>query len=122
MKRIFLILAAALAASNATAADSLTMADFNHSIKLQVAGYTGTETLQNFPVLVRVSETRIPGFRFADMSPHATTKKWGRIVPTKVVRRIQNVWTEDGTNTVGTGFWYYRTANDGLKIKFEASK
>ena len=68
MKRLFLILAAAFAASNATAADSLTMADFNHSIKLQVAGYTGTETLQNFPVLVRVSETRIPGFRFADMS------------------------------------------------------
>ena len=55
-------------------------------------------------------------------SPHATTKKWGRIVPTKVRRSIQNVWTEDGTNTVGTGFWYYRTANDGLKIKFEASK
>ena len=52
----------------ANAADSLTMADFNHSIKLQVAGYTGTETLQNFPVLVRVSETRIPGFRFADMT------------------------------------------------------
>ena len=68
MKRLFLILAAAFAASNATAADSLTMADFNHSIKLQVAGYTGTETLQNFPVLVRVSETRIPGFFFADMS------------------------------------------------------
>ena len=68
MKRISLILAAALAAFSANAADSLTMADFNHSIKLQVAGYTGTETLQNFPVLVRVSETRIPGFFFADMS------------------------------------------------------
>ena len=55
-------------------------------------------------------------------SPHATTKKWGRIVPTKVGRRLQNVWTEDGTNTVGTGFWYYRTGSDALKIKFEASK
>ena len=55
-------------------------------------------------------------------SPHATTKKWGRIVPTKVGRRIQNVWTEDGTNTVGTGFWYYRTGNETRKIKFEASK
>ena len=70
MKRISLIFAAALAVTtfNATAADSLTMADFNHKIKLQVAGYTGTETLVNFPVLVRVSETRIPGFFFADMS------------------------------------------------------
>ena len=55
-------------------------------------------------------------------SPHATTKKWGRIMPTKVGRRIQNVWTEDGTNTVGTGFWYYRTASETLKIKFEASR
>ena len=68
MKRISLIFAAALAAFGANAADSLTMADFNHSIKLQVNGYTGSETLVNFPVLVRVSETRIPGFFFADMS------------------------------------------------------
>ena len=70
MKRISLIFAAALAlvGLSAKAADSLTMADFGHKIKLQVSGYTGTETLQNFPVLVRVSETRIPGFFFADMS------------------------------------------------------
>ncbi|MBQ6136548.1 MAG: hypothetical protein IJI73_04170, partial [Kiritimatiellae bacterium] len=70
MKRISLILAAAMSlfGLSAKAADSLTMDDFNHSIKLQVAGYTGTETLVNFPVLVRVSETRIPGFFFADMS------------------------------------------------------
>ena len=70
MKRISLIFAAALALAglSAKAADSLTMADFNHKIKLMVDGYTGTETLQNFPVLVRVSETRIPSFRFADMS------------------------------------------------------
>ena len=62
MKRLFLILAAALATINATAADSLTMDKFAYTNKLMVAGYTGTETLQNFPVLVRLSETRIPGF------------------------------------------------------------
>ena len=50
--------------------------------------------------------------------PHATTKKWGRNVPTKVGRRVQNVWTEDGTNTMGTGFWYLRTDQSTLKIKF----
>ena len=70
VKRISLIFAAALTfvGLSAKAADSLTIDDFNHKIKLQVVGYTGTETLQNFPVLVRVSETRIPCFRFADMS------------------------------------------------------
>ena len=51
-----------------------------------------------------------------------TTRKWGRTVFTKVGSRIKQIWTEDGTNTVGTGFWYYRTAGDPLKIKFEASK
>ena len=77
MKKISLILSAAicLAASSAKAADSLTMADFNHSIKLQVDGYTGSETLVNFPVLVRVSESGIPGFHFADMS---ATNRYGK--------------------------------------------
>ena len=55
-------------------------------------------------------------------SPHATTKKWGRIVPTKVGRRVQNVWTEDGTNTMGTGFWYMRTDQSTLKIKFGGAR
>ena len=66
-----LLLASALvlaALAPARAADNLTMADFGHSIKLQVNGYTGSETLENFPVLVRVSETRIPGFLYADLS------------------------------------------------------
>ena len=54
--------------------------------------------------------------------PHATTKKWGRNVPTKVGRRVQNVWTEDGTNTMGTGFWYLRTDQSTLKIKFGGAR
>ena len=77
MKRISLILSAAicLAASSAKAVDSLTMADFAHSIKLKVDGYTGTSPLTNFPVLVRVSEAGIPGFHFADMS---ATNRYGK--------------------------------------------
>jgi hypothetical protein len=53
---------------------------------------------------------------------NSTNTKWGRNVPTKVGRRIQNVWTEDGTNTVGTGFWYMRTGAGPCKIKFGAVK
>jgi hypothetical protein len=49
-------------------------------------------------------------------------EKWGRTAFKKVGRRIQQEWAEDGTNTVGTGFWYYHTSTDVLKIKFEASK
>ena len=69
----------AFAAFCALAADSLTMADFNHKIKLQVDGYTGSETLVNFPVLVRISESGIPGFLYADMSAwnNAHTQTYG---------------------------------------------
>ena len=68
MKRTSLILAAALsfAVPCANAADSLTMADFVYTNKLQVVGYTGSETLANFPVLVRVSA--LDGFQYSDMT------------------------------------------------------
>ncbi|MBO4447858.1 MAG: DUF2341 domain-containing protein, partial [Kiritimatiellae bacterium] len=91
MKKISLILSAAicLAAFSARAADSLTMADFAHSIKLKVDGYTGTSTLTNFPVLVRVSEAGIPGFHFADMS---ATNRYGKALGYDLA-----FFAEDGT-------------------------
>ncbi|MBR1921229.1 MAG: hypothetical protein IJ829_04390, partial [Kiritimatiellae bacterium] len=64
MTRVALaVCALALAVGPARAEDTLTMADFGHKIKLMVNGYTGEETLQNFPVLVRVSESGLPGFK-----------------------------------------------------------
>ena len=80
MKRISLIFAAALALAGVSAkADDidysyLHMSDFGHKIKLQVSGYTGTEPIQNFPVLVRLAEYNestgkgIPGFQYSDLS------------------------------------------------------
>ena len=65
---------AAIAAQPATS-DSLTMADFGHKIKLQINGYTGNGTLENFPVLVRVSEAGIPGFHYNEMS---ATNSYGK--------------------------------------------
>ena len=53
---------------------------------------------------------------------HATSGKWGHNVPTKVGRRIKQVWTEGGTIPSGTGFWYNRTSGGVLKIKFEGAK
>ncbi len=34
--------------------------------ELTVAGYNGLEALENFPVLVRVSESNISGFLYSD--------------------------------------------------------
>ena len=53
------ILATFLAAlsfvSNVYAADALDITPFNKKIPITVSGYTGTETLENFPVLVTFS-------------------------------------------------------------------
>ena len=76
MKRISTIFAAALclAALAPAKADYLSMDMFGHSIKLMVDGYTGTETLTNFPVLVRLAEydastqKGIPGFLYSDLT------------------------------------------------------
>ena len=41
------------------------VAEFARGVKFTVAGYTGTEVLTNFPVLVRLS-TAISGFTYSD--------------------------------------------------------
>ena len=53
---------------------------------------------------------------------NGNTGRWGRNVPTKVGKRTKNVWTEDGVVPAGTGFWYMRTSDDVLKIRFEAAR
>jgi hypothetical protein len=53
---------------------------------------------------------------------NANTGRWGRNVLTKVGKRTTKVFTEDGMIPAGTGFWYMRTSNDVLKIKFEAAR
>ena len=99
MKRIFLILAAALAASNATAADSLTMADFVYTNKLQVVGYTGTETLQNFPVLVHIS-TNLGDFQYSRMrSTKGGDLAFFAVDGTRLASEV-DTWTTSGTSLV----------------------
>ena len=59
MKKTSLIIAAALAAASAFAMP-------RKAAEITVSGYTGASTLENFPVLVRISPERIAGFSYAD--------------------------------------------------------
>lgn len=43
----------------------------NHAVLLTVDEYSGDSTLENFPVLVRISESGIDGFHYADMRSSA---------------------------------------------------
>ena len=103
MKQSFFagLLAAALALAGgpARAADALTMADFVYTNKLQVSGYTGTETLANFPVLVRIS-TSLGDFQYSRMR----SSKGGDLAffaadGTRLASEV-DTWTTSGTSLV----------------------
>ena len=56
-------------------------------------------------------------------SRDSTNTSWGRTVYEKVGSRWRPKWVEDGTVPSGTGFWYYRSTDEGaLRIKFESSR
>ena len=56
-------------------------------------------------------------------SRNSANTSWGRTVYEKVGSRWRPKWVEDGTVPSGTGFWYYRSTDEGaLRIKFEASR
>ncbi|MBQ6926305.1 MAG: DUF2341 domain-containing protein, partial [Kiritimatiellae bacterium] len=59
MKKSLAIVSAVLAAASAFALP-------RKAAEITVSGYTGTSTLENFPVLVRISPERISGFAYAD--------------------------------------------------------
>ena len=55
--------------------------------------------------------------------PNATnTTQWGRNVTQTVKGRKKQVWVEGGIIPAGNGFWYNRTADSALRIKFESVK
>ncbi len=88
-----------LSADVAQAADSLTMDDFVYTNKLVVAGYTGSETLANFPVLVRIS-TSLGDFQYSRMR----SSKGGDLAfyaedGTRLASEV-DTWTTSGTSLV----------------------
>ena len=139
MKRFLQMAAAAVClgttaarAANPATSDSLTMADFAHSIKLAVDGYTGESPLTNFPVLVRVSETGIPGFHYADMSAKnktgTTTYGYDLAFFAEDGTRLaseNDTWTHNGESlawvklpemTKGTKFFMCYNVADGVMV------
>ena len=64
-----------------------------------VSGYTGTSTLQNFPVLVKISESAVPGFHYADCAAGGADLSFadaaGNALPFDV-----DTWNASGTSLV----------------------
>ena len=64
-----------------------------------VAGYAGTTTLQNFPVLVKISESAVPGFHYTDCAAGGADLSFadaaGNALPFDV-----DTWDASGTSLV----------------------
>ena len=69
------------------------------TVQATVAGYAGTSTLQNFPVLVRISENDVPGFHYADCAAGGADLSFrdesGNALPYDV-----DTWDSSGTSLV----------------------
>ena len=49
---------------------------------------------------------------------NAGNTEWGRYVSRKIGGRVKQTWVSGATIPSGTGFWYVRTADDDLSIRF----
>jgi len=73
---------------------------YSHRFRMSFSGYAGSETLANFPVLVKISESGISGFRYADCKkPGGADLRFadanGNLLASEV-----DTWDETGTSLV----------------------
>ncbi len=102
------LMAAATAFSAATA-----LAAPSYQAEITVDGYSALTALENFPVLVRVSESRISGFRYADCAADGADVAFEDGAGNALDREIES-WNPDGESLV----WVRLPAlAGGLKFK-----
>ena len=71
---------------------------YEKAIKFTTAGYTGSETLTDFPVLVRISEDSLSGFSYADVDSLDDLRfadEQGNEIPCEIER-----WNPDGESQI----------------------
>jgi len=92
-KRILTVLAAALTALTATA-------EFSYKAELTVSGYSGETTLNNFPVLVRLSPARIDGFTYTRCQADGKDIQFTSPDGATVYPHEIDTWNPDGESLV----------------------
>jgi hypothetical protein len=73
---------------------------WSHSATIDVSGYAGTETLTDFPVLIRISPSGIPGFAYNQMqSPPYGDLRFSTSSGTILAHEVET-WDPLGTSSV----------------------
>ena len=92
-------LAALAFVSNVYAADALDITPFNKKIPITVSGYTGAETLLDFPVLVTLAENSPAGFSYADCATDGADLRFADATGALLSHEIET-WDKTGTSCI----------------------
>ena len=84
---------------------------YRHAATFTATGYDGAETLERFPVLVRISETAVPGFSYVGANPE--TIRFVAADGSLLAHEVE-VWDPDGTSSV----WVALPALSGRNTSF----
>ena len=101
MKRILLAFFLACATLSSAALPGPTGFSFAKGAPFTVAGYTGSETLSGFPVLVRIAENSPQGFSYDDLQSKSTgddiafVDMTGAGIPFEI-----DTWNPNGTSLI----------------------
>ena len=85
--------------SGSAGADLIDVAAYQKTVKMTVAGYSGGTSLAGFPVLVKLSESDVSGFRYQDLLENGTdlrfTDENRNIIPYEV-----DTWNTNGVSLI----------------------
>ena len=95
--RPFALLAAALIAfaSSPVLAGKIDASQYAKTFDMTISGYSGVSELTDFPVLVVLSESRIPGFQYAEAENLVFTDAEKNVIPYE-----KDTWNEAGESLV----------------------
>lgn len=89
--------------------------------KLTVAGFEGTTTLENFPVLVRISETSIQGFSYADCAEGGEDLSFALEDGSQLPYEI-DTWNDKGESLVWVKLPSLSSADHSFYMKWKDSQ
>ena len=85
-----------------------------YRVKLRASGYTGTETLETFPLLVRISPERIAGFAYADCAADGSDISFALEDGTVLAYDV-DTWNAEGESLVWVSIPNFK---DGVSFYF----
>lgn len=90
----------ALPVSDATVWNSGTMNAWSHGARIAFPGYAGSETLTNFPMLVRLDAANVPGFSYSQLAfPNGADLRFTDSSGTELGYEIES-WNPGGTSLI----------------------